>query len=610
MTIYYVESLDPNDHLFNIRMIIQDPIPKGQILSIPNWIPGSYLFRDYARHIVSIQAFSGSDKSPLSIIKIDSNTWSCDPTPETITIEYIVYAWDLTVEGAYLDQTKGFFNGCALFLMAHQKENERCDVHISPPNCPKAHKWQVATTLKRDETPLWSFGWYYAKSYDDLIDNPVAMGILDIVEFKATNVPHFIAVWGNQDGDLNRLARDLKKICENTIHLFKEPAPFHHYMFLVAVMKGYEGGGLEHRYSSALMVERDCFPIVGEAKLSKDYIYLLSLCSHEYFHAWNVKRIKPVGFMAYNLNKKNYTNQLWAFEGLTSYFGDLSLVRSKVITLQEYLDLISEDLTRLLGMPGRKIQTLTESSFDVWIKYNQPNENSLNSVVNYYTKGKLVGLLFDMALRLQTNHMQSMDEVMRRLWEQYGKHKKGVPEGKIDEIIIALGGQSLTSIVMDALYSTKELPLEPLLAQFGFNLTLRSLLTVKEKDLKENGIEIRAHQKFPFKQGVLGCATFNSQGRVYVSHVSNGSAASIAGISANDEIIAINGIRVDDYSIDKIMKRLKVGQVISIHVFRHDTLMKLKLILTEPPLDQAKIVMRSDITDLQKKTIDTWLLSP
>lgn len=607
MITYLVESQNPNAHLFNIRMVIPDPDPKGQIVSMPNWIPGSYLFRDYSRHIVTIEAYADEAKlERLNLRKLDNDTWQCESTAKILFIDYTVYAWDLTVEGAYLDQTQAFFNGCALFLIAHKKEQERCCIKISRPNCSRAKNWRVATTLERGQTEEWSFGEYYAKSYQDLIDRPVTMGVFEVLEFNVCGAMHYIVISGKQDGDLDRLVRDVSKVCENHIEFFKDKPPFEYYMFQVAVLKGDdEGGGLEHRCSSALMIDRYSLPIVDNKDMSQNYVYLLSLFSHEYFHAWNVKRIKPSGFIPYKLNEKNYTNQLWAFEGVTSYYADLALVRSNVITHKKYLTLLSETLTKLLRTPGRKKQTLTESSFDVWTKYNQPNENSLNAVVNYYVKGQLVGLTFDLAIRLANKNKKSFDDVIRLLWNNYGKVKKGVPEGTIDQLVVKLGGKSLSKLVNDALYTTRELPLEKLFTEFGLSITRTSAFT--KKQLKSKGLSKRPHQKSAFKQGILGCSTINKRGRVYVAYVADNSAASLAGISADDEIAAINDIRVDDYSLDEITKRLRVGQTIDIHVFRQDLLYKLKLILTDPPLDIAEISIRKNINQTQKQVIEEWL---
>lgn len=603
---YYVESYHPHEHVFNIKLVINRPDPNGQILSLPNWIPGSYLLREYARHIITLEAFSGrQNPKKIKIEKLKDNTWKCENSNAPLIVVYTVYAWDLTVEGAYLDQTRAFFNGCALLMMVHGQEMDRQGIKICAPKCPGAQLWQVATTLSRDKTPAWSYGWYFADSYDELIDHPVMMGNFSILSFSIKKIPHSIVILGNQDGDLDRLTKDIKKICNYHINFFDKKPPFNKYMFLVSVLRGDEGGGLEHRSSSALMVERHFFPVIGDSNLSQDYLYLLSLFSHEYFHTWNVKNIKPLSFMPYDLNEKIYTTQLWAFEGMTSYFGDLALVRCKVIPLKKYFELLAQNITKLLRTPGREKQTVADSSFDVWIKYNKPNENSLNSVVNYYIKGHIIGLLLDLALRLKTKGKYTLNHLMQILWLNFGFLKIGVPEGKIENIIAKLGGRTLEKLSFEALYTTKELPIKNILQKFGLQLILHSVLTKQE--LLNKGMNVQAHQKNSFKQGIFGFSTYTRFSRLYVLDVVVGSAACQAGVSANDEILAIDDLRVDDWSFLKIANRLKVGQVVSLLIARQEVIYPLILTLTVPPCDLAEIKMLKNITPIQKRNIKKWL---
>ncbi|MBN9288786.1 MAG: hypothetical protein BGO43_01285 [Gammaproteobacteria bacterium 39-13] len=605
---YDVNAKQPSAHIFNIRMRITKPSPDGQKVSLPNWIPGSYLIRDFAKHIIQIAAFEGSEDSedalkPITIDKIDSNTWECGKTNEHLILEYTVYAWDNSVRGSHLDENHAFFNPCSLFLMVHGQENSPCKVNLSAPDIEEAKAWQVATTLPREDAKPWGFGGYIASSYEELIDHPVEMGRFDRVQFVAGGVPHTIVVSGKHDGDLDRLAEDVRKICENQINLFGN-APFQEYLFLLTVQReGY--GGLEHRSSSALICQRDALPVLNDPSLKPAYITLLGLFSHEYFHAWNIKRIKPESFMPYHLDQKSYTRQLWAFEGITSYYDELALVRSKVINTEQYLDILAQSLTRVLRASGRKKQTITESSFDAWIKYYQPNENAANAIVSYYLKGAFVGLLFDMALRQFSENRVSMDDVMRFLWREYGERNIGVPEGKIEEIIQEMAGEKISTLVFDALYTTKELPLEIFFQHFGLTLKLRG--AVVNEDLGGKKALTPSTETTIFKQGVFGFSIQKVQGRIIVTQVSDDSAAQLAGISAQDEIIAINGMRVDSESFDKIAKRLRIGQEIKVHVFRQDLLKEKLVILKAPPLDTAEISMQPNMNEAQRRNLELWL---
>ncbi len=597
---YYVDAKDPKAHLFNIRMVITEPNPKGQMLSLPVWNPGSYLIRDYARHIVMLEAYTemnGKEKK-IQVHKINSNTWQCEAVKGPLTLAYTVYAWDYSIRGARIDETQAFFNGCALFLAVVGQETALCKVKILPPACKAAEKWQVATTLARDGAPLWGYGDYTANNYEELIDHPVLMGSLEILEFSVCGTPHALAVSGKQDGDLPRLIADISKICETHIKLFGEKPPFDQYLFQLSVFND-AYGGLEHRSSCTLQSARDNLPQKEDASLSRGYISLLGLFSHEYFHAWNVKRIKPLCFMPYDLNHKSYTQQLWAFEGFTSYYDDLACVRAKVMTDEQYFDYLSQTLTKVLRCPGRKVQTLTESSFDAWIKFYQPNENSLNATVSYYLKGTLVALALDLALRLQTQNKASLDTVMQQLWREYGVPLQGVPEGKIAEIIKQQGGAALAPLVHQALYTTEDLPLKDLFTEFGLTLNVRQALNDNDSGgtLKDT----------PVKRGYFGWSILRNHSRIYVSQVLAGGPALQAGISANDEIVAIDGVRTDADTWDKITLRLQAEQTVKLHVFKLDILQEISLTLQPLPYDTAEITVSAHLSVQQKENLSQWI---
>ncbi|MBS0285758.1 MAG: M61 family metallopeptidase [Proteobacteria bacterium] len=600
---YEVNADKPASHLFNIRMTIPKGDENGQQVSMPTWIPGSYLIRDFARHIVSIEAFAKDQETltPLFIEKINSNTWQCEKTAKPIVLNYTVYAWDPSVRGAHLDEHHGFFNSCCLLLSASHYEDKPCKLLVNPPKCQGADTWRVATTLTRTDGPSWGFGSFSAKNYDELIDHPFEMGQFETVEFKVKDIPHTIVLSGKHDGDLTRLKEDVQKICLAHCELFGE-IPFERYLFLLTVLKeGY--GGLEHRSSTALLAPREFLPIKGDKTTSRNYITLLALFSHEYFHAWNVKRIKPESFVPYDLNHKSYTKQLWAFEGITSYYDELALLRAKVITLEQYLDLLAQTLTRVLRTQGRFRQTLVDASFDAWIKYYQPNENSSNSQVSYYLKGSLAALAFDLAIRNQSNHQKSLDDLMRTLWSNFGENIVGVPEGKIEELLIEIGGEKLKKLIFNALYTTQDLPLESLLAAIGLKLTLR---TAQSND-DMGGKKLSQNNNNGFKQGIFEFTLNKVQGRLMVASVVENGAAMNAGISSQDEIIALNGLRVDGDAFDKIAKRLQVGQNVRVTYFRQDTLKETTVNLKAAPLDTAEISMMENLSEPQKKNLTAWL---
>lgn len=588
---YYV-SPNPSSHLFEIRMIIKEPDPSGQILTMPTWIPGSYFIRDYARHIVTLEAFTESAR--LKLTKINSNTWQCEKTAETLHLIYQVYAYDPSVRGAHLDTQHGFFNGCCLFLMAKGKEALESRVYLASPTMAK--NWTVATTLPRFDAPLRGFGWYTAPNYEALIDYPVEMGTIAYHDFEIAGVTHTVAITGKYDANFG-FVEDLKKICLVHQQLFQEPLPFDHYLFLLKLVKeGY--GGLEHRNSTALIASRNTLSSRSIEEKSSAYLSTLSLFSHEYFHAWLVKRIKPACFINTNLDNKVYTNQLWAFEGITSYYDTLALVRGKVISVEQYLQILSEYFTKLLRNPGRRKQSLVDSSFDAWTKFYQPNENSVNSLVSYYTKGSFVALTIDLALRLETQGRHSLDTVMITLWQNFGKTNIGVPEGKIEEMIIELGGLRLKSLLESALFEKEDLPLADLLASFGVNLQLRAATSLEDK-----GGALTAKANIG---GYLGC-NFNKGNNLIVVNVMNDSPAEKAGLCAFDEIIAIDDVKIDMISFSEIMRTWQPGQKIKLHLFRLDELISVEVILSEAPLDTACLSLIENPTREQKENLEQWL---
>lgn len=586
MIYYYVESKTPQAHLFNIRMHVTHPI-EGQRLSLANWIPGSYLIRDYARHLLTLNAYAQvkGRLEPLKVEKLDSHTWQCAKTQGELIVEYTVYAFDPSVRGAYLDDEHAFFNGCALFLCAQGHEEKIHKVKISPPQCLQAPQWRVATTLACEGAP-WEYGWYYANNYDELIDHPVEIGQFEVVQFRVAEIPHSIVVSGKNEADWQRLAKDVKSICEAHLRLF-ETFPFDQYLFLLTVRKE-AYGGLEHRSSCALQIDSNSLPYAADPTVSLEYMNLLGLFSHEYFHAWHVKKIKPACFMYYDLSQKVYTKQLWAFEGITTYYESLALVRAKIISKAQYFDLLSRAITKLLRNPGRKVQTLAEASFDSWIKFYQPNENSNNALVSYYLKGALVALLLDLMLRQQ--HQHSLDEVMRQLWKEYGQPNRGLDEGQIESIIGQLG-KEFAQLLHQALYTTQELPFATVFKAFGLRLILRAACSLEDSGGRPT------HQG---KGAILGMRVSKNQSRVMVAQVIP--SVQKVGIGVGDELVAINGIRVDAESFEKISQRLIVGQTITIYFFKQDTLREAALTLSPPLIDTAEIQLEETSDQL-----NSWL---
>ena len=459
---YTVKLSNPHAHIFKVTLKIESPNKDGQTLSLPAWIPGSYMIRDFAKNILNVKAFSKN--KVLNVEKSDKSTWQIEATNSSIEIEYEVYAWDLSVRSAHFDMTHAFFNGTSLFLMPHGFEKDACNVTIIKPADSKYANWKVATSLQKKDTDASGYGSYKSTDYDDLIDHPVEIGTHSEFDFSVENTIHKMAFTGIHRADSQRLIQDLTKICQTHCTMFGELPDLNEYLFMTMVTgDGY--GGLEHRSSTSLMCSRDDLPLSTEpVEPNEKYRNFLGLCSHEYFHTWNIKRIKPDVFMPYNLTTESYTRQLWAFEGITSYYDELALVRCGVISLDSYLELLGQTVTRVLRGKGRFNQSVAESSFEAWTKFYKQDESAPNTIVSYYAKGALLALCLDLTIRTNSNHEKSLDDVMRYLWINYGKKSIGLPEGKIESIVSEVTEINLSGFFEKYLYGTEDLPLKELLS--------------------------------------------------------------------------------------------------------------------------------------------------
>jgi len=584
---YSIFPSRPEAHIFEVRCTVADPDPAGQKFSLPTWIPGSYLIREFAKNVVRIRAQSG--RRLLDIAKLDKNTWLVAPAEGPVTVTIEVYARDLSVRGAHLDTTHAFFNGPSVFLKCEGREDDPCDVEILPPKGAKYRTWRIATAMRRKDAKAYGFGTYEAANYDELVDHPVEIGAFTLATFRACGVPHDIAITGRHRADTRRLARDLKLLCETQIRFFGEPAPMDRYVFLVTAV-GDGHGGLEHRASTALLCARNDLPHEGMHEPGSGYRTFLGLVSHEYFHTWNVKRIKPAAFTPYDLDRENYTTLLWAFEGFTSYYDDLLLVRSGLISRSAYLDTLGRNITSLLRTTGRKKQTVAESSFDAWIKYYRSDENMPNAGVSYYGKGSLIALCLDLFVRNHTNGRKSLDDVMRALWKRHGMKGIGVPEDGIEKIAEQVTRVNLKRFFDQAVRSTADLPLQKLLVSVGIDMALRP---------PRSGFDRRERKPTRAEQttgrGVtLGVRTGTEGGNVRITHVLDGGAAQKSGLAAGDVVIAMDGLRVTPDSLDNQLSRYRPNEIVSLHTFRRDELHVLSVTLAAAKPDAWSLTVNED----------------
>ena len=592
---YRIRPSDPDAHLFGVEMTIADPDPEGQRLALPAWIPGSYMIREFARHIVRIEARAGD--ALVALTKLDKHTWRAERCRGPLAVRYLVYAWDLSVRGAHLDRTHGFFNGTSVFLQALGHERRPCELVIDAPTHPACQGWRVATTLPEAGARRHGFGRYRAADYDELIDHPVELGRFTLFTFEAGGVPHEVAITGRHDTDGNRLTRDLEAICASQARLF-EPAsgkpPVDRYLFQVtAVGDGY--GGLEHRASTALICRRSDLPHPAMEGVSDGYRSFLGLCSHEYFHTWNVKRIKPAAFVDYDLRAEQYTRLLWVFEGFTSYYDDLTLVRSGVLDPGAYLKLLSGTISNVQRGPGRLLQSVTESSFDAWTRYYRQDENAPNAIVSYYTKGALVALCLDLTIRARSRGKRSLDDVMRLMWQRWGRdfyrlapeQRGGVAEDGLPALLAEATDLDLSREIRAWTEDTEDLPLASLLQPCG--------VRVETQGADHAG-------------ALLGARVAMREGLVQLTHVIDGGPAHAAGLSAGDTIVAVDGLRIaDERALKSLLERRGADTPLPMHVFRRDELHVFEPRLATPPATEITLGIDPAAGARARRQLSLWL---
>src|ERR1035437_9233365 len=528
---YSVRVQDPQAHLFHISLVIERPVAHQRV-SLPVWIPGSYLVREFSRNLQRLQAFQSA--KPIALTQLDKCTWQAHCAAGLpLRLSYAVYAFDASVRTAWLDIERGFFNGTSLFLQIDGQQDSPHQVTLLAPKALSG--WQLATALTARKITKNGFGTYLAANYDELVDCPVEMGNFWSGSFIARGIAHRFVISGAPPSfDGQRLLADSKAICDAEIDFWhgspaathsKDKPPHGHYIFMLhAVDDGY--GGLEHRHSTALICKRHDLPRLNGVALPSGAEQprdaqahqgdgdptLLGLISHEYFHTWNVKRLRPAEFTRYDYARENYTQLLWFFEGFTSYYDDLLLRRAGLIDDATYLKLLTKTINQVLQTPGRKLQSVAQASFDAWVKYYRQDENTPNATVSYYTKGSLVALCLDLSLRQEGR--TTLDAVMWALWRRC----QGGPmiESDLAAVLTELSGRSFAKEIKHWVHDIADLPVKPLLTAQGLSV-LEEPAPIAER---------------------LGLRVTETSG-VQVKTVLRGSAAEHAGFAAGDEWLGV-----------------------------------------------------------------------
>jgi predicted metalloprotease with PDZ domain len=560
---YTLSSPEPATHLYRVRMRVRD-LPAGRPhvdLVMPVWTPGSYMVREFARHVQEFATLpSGAAPAPRWE-KVDKNTWRVYAPGTALEVAYTVYANELSVRTSHLDDTHGYVNGASVFMYADGFRDGPATVTLELPK-----GWDVATSL--DRVPGSGFV-FRAPDYDTLVDSPIESGVFRRVEFEAIGKPHTIAIWGDGNYDAARLADDFKKIVDVTASVFDGALPYDRYVFVVHLFPG-GNNGLEHKNSTTVEASPFAF------RKKESYQAFLGLVAHEFFHVWNVKRIRPAALGPFDYEAENYTKMLWLMEGTTDYYASVILRRAGLTSQEDY----DKELAKLIQTheetPGRRRMSLEEASFDAWIKYYRRNEHSVNSQVSYYQKGQLVSAMLDLEIKGRTNGAKSLDDVMRYLWTTYGIKDVGMPEGSVEAAVEAAIGGSFDDFFDKYVRGTADIDYDAFLKHAG----LRLVREVKKDDARID----------PSRPGAwLGANVADVDGKTIVRSVLEGSPAWTGGLNAEDQLLALDGVRVTAAQLGEMLADRSPGDKVILTVFRRDDLRTLKVVLGERPPDTYRI---------------------
>jgi predicted metalloprotease with PDZ domain len=574
MISYQVAMSQPESHLYEVRLRVKDWQASVMDLKMPVWTPGSYLVREYAKNLQDFTVLDIEERS-LPWSKKSKNHWQIDTTGITdITVHYRIFANELTVRTNHLDQTHAYFNGAATFLYVVGFEKSPIQVTIIPPES----TGRISTALPALPELRHTF---IAADFDTLVDSPFEIGTHESHYFEVLGKPHELAIWGKGNFQGRTAIEDIEKIIKVEAELFGG-LPYESYLFLLHLTSdGY--GGLEHKNSCSLIYQRFGF------RAKDKYNQFMQLLAHEFFHLWNVRRIRPQALEVFDYDQENYTSCLWFCEGTTSYYDVILPWRAGIYDAKTCLETLSKDINRFLNTPGRLVQPLSESSWDAWIKLYRRDANSDNSQISYYLKGQMVSLLLDLLIRERHNNLRSLDNVMQIMWQKFGIPEVGYTPEQLQNVISSVANVNLEDFWQLCLHSTEELPLNQYLKPFGLKI-------------QANGNA----EAIPF----LGLTAKTENGSTIVKFVETGSPAQKAGIDPGDELLAIEGIRVNAEQLPERLKDYQPSDSISLSLFHQDQLRTVLVILGEPRPNSYKLVPVKNPTMQQSNNFQGWLGVP
>ena len=566
---YTLSMSEPHTHYFEVEVELSGARQKYIDYKMPVWAPGSYLVREFSKNV---EGFKATDKSgeALRHEKISKNTWRVySNKADVVRVQYKVYAFEMSVRTNFLDASHGYVNGTGMFMYPEGYQKQQGTLKVQP-----YKDWKtVSTGLKSTGNLTYTF-----PNYDVLADSPLEIGNHEVLRFEAGGVPHEVAMYGEGNYEPERLLADMKKVVEESISLMGK-LPIDRYVFIVHNLNR-GGGGLEHLNSTTLQTSR------WNYGTERGYTDFLALVAHEYFHLWNVKRLRPAPLGPFDYDKENYTRLLWVSEGITSYYDDLLTQRAGIMSTQRYLDVVAGSINSVENTPGNQVQTIAESSFDAWIKYYRRNENSNNAEVSYYTKGGLLGQLLNMEIMKNTQGDKSLDDVMRYMYAQYyEKLNRGFTEQEFKEALERFAGRKLDDFFRNYVHGTQTPDYNQYFEAAGLQLVNQN-------------------------EGVLnlnwGAGTAVENGRTIVKSVARGSSTWEGGLNVNDELIAIDGYRVES-DISPLISGRAIGDKVLVTVVRDGKLMELQIPIVADKSVRYQFKRVENPTAVQNKIYSNWL---
>lgn len=572
---YSLSMPEPHTHYYEVSMTIENISSLKEITNkneidfkMPVWTPGSYLVREFAKNVEGFRATDG--KNILNAKKINKNTWRVQTNGSNkVQIAYKVYAFEMSVRTSFLDDTHGYLNGASVFMYVPQLKMSPSKITINP-----CKNWNsISTGLKKISEKDYT---YYSPDYDILVDSPIEIGTHKVLSFTSMGVPHKIAMYSNGplSYDEAKVIETYKKVVEASASVVNDKHPCEDYTFIVHHLPNI-GGGLEHLNSTTCQTSPNAYMTDGAFK------GFMSLIAHEYFHLWNVKRIRPIALGPFDYDNENYTTMLWVSEGFTSFYQDYILRRAGVLTPEEYQGKFLSEIGTIENQPGQKVQSIAESSWDAWIKYYRPNENSRNSTISYYDKGGVVGGILNLYILGETKGKKNLDDVMRLLWnEYYKKQGRGFKDEEFKDACEKVIGKKLDAFFKSYIEGTDAINYNEFFKYVGLKLV---------------------EEKASAGSAWIGANIVNGK----IGSVLRDSPAYQAGLNVNDEIVEIDGMKTStpaNYLLSK-----KEGDVIKVTVKRYGQNFSYDITVAENPSKRYKLEKLSDVTKEQEELYKKWM---